>query len=182
VRAADRFLQTAEDLIKRIPPDLPLAARSQNDIPLGILPDDVVLHQPGEEGIEVDVRIDVSPILQGPHPAHRFIDIAPALQQEVVEQPAQPHLSKKLADEIGVEVGVTVAHGGSGLVISLDQPPHPPSAPSPPLARREGLDFHTALDRESLASLAGRRCRRRVRGCSSTAVTSSATSKSTSQS
>src|SRR5687767_13627424 len=73
--------------------------------------DDVLGHQLREERVQVDVLVQIPTLLQHAHPAHRFLDVPAALQEEMVEEPPQTHLGEELANEIGIEEGVAGTHG-----------------------------------------------------------------------
>ena len=104
MRSGDRFLQAAENLVECIAADLALAAGRQHEIAVRILADHILFRQPREERGQVDVLVDESALLQRAHPAHRLFDVAAGLQQQMIEETAQPHLSQHLPDQIGIEV------------------------------------------------------------------------------
>ena len=55
-----------------------------------------------QSGGDVDEAMRWMRLLQHPHPPHRLLDVAAALQQQLVEETAQPHLREKAADEVRI--------------------------------------------------------------------------------
>src|SRR5207237_157440 len=109
VIAGQRFLQAAEDLVECIATNLSFAAGGEDEIALRVLTDDVLFEKLREERVEIDVRIDVAALLKQSHPPHRFFDVAAALQQQLIEEPAQSHLRQQATDEIGIQERISVA-------------------------------------------------------------------------
>ncbi len=105
-----RFLQTSENLIECVAANLPFAAGGEREISIRVLTDHVLLGQLRKELREVHVLVDEAAVLKHLHPTHRLFDVAACLEQQMIEEAAQPHLGEDLADEFGIEPGVTGSH------------------------------------------------------------------------
>jgi len=85
VFAASAPAELAEDQVKALLPDGPLALAGQ-DRPLPFLADQVLLLQLGPEGVEVEVGRQQAALLKMLQPAEGFLDVAVGLEQQVVEE------------------------------------------------------------------------------------------------
>ena len=91
--------------MRRSPPAVSWSAPSR------IALDQVLLLERGEEARQVDRLVDVALLLQVAHPFHRLLDVAARGQDELVEGAQQVEPGEELAQQLGVEVEVAVAHG-----------------------------------------------------------------------
>ncbi len=98
-----------EDLLERGAADPPLARGRERELPAAVL-DDLALLELLAELLEIDARIDHAALLEVLHPAERLLDVAARLEDELEEELDQLLVSQELAEQVGGEVLVAVAH------------------------------------------------------------------------
>ena len=101
--------QAGEDLVEGAAPDLSLRQGRQREIPFGAALEKSFLLQSREETLEIEGLIQVSLLLQVPHPLDGLLGVATAGQEQLVEEALQIESSQKLLDELGIEMEVSMS-------------------------------------------------------------------------
>ena len=78
--------------------------------PVVVAFEQALLLELGEERLEVDRLVDVALLLQVAHPLHGLFGVARGGEQQLVEEAHEVDPRQHLAQQVGVEMEVAVAH------------------------------------------------------------------------
>ena len=110
VEASSRLLEGREDLLEGGAADLPLAGSREREPPLAVPPDDALLLERGEEGVEVEGRVEDPSLLEPAHDVERLLDVAPEPGDEVEEELQQLFEGEERAEQVERQLPVSDVH------------------------------------------------------------------------